>query len=274
MNESAPSTLQCPYCETRAKTARGLVKHLTGTTPYGGHEVERERAKAIVADIASEALMAEVQADDPAIPALDLPNDVEELFLAKLLREMVNSKALPKVQFERIIGPFIGLFLPQILNWRFGGEFQVVALEFPLMKPGSKQSTNVDYLVYGVDELGLHWWLVELKTDRRSIGDKQIDKYELLVGSPIEKLIEDVRTIRSGSSRKEKYDELLRRFDGIPTDGRVGVLYLAPSSHALETRLKEKSIEFVSFSELVDTIFSEHSGEWHIFQKVVLPALA
>ena len=208
-------------CGKEAKTRRGLTKHLTGQRRYGGHELEPAESVRRVAEAAAVPIEAPVLAAPPATP-LDLPPELRAGFLFQVLERLVDNKDLPKYQFERAIDGFLSAFLPSIVESVTGGDVALVAQEFPLKKPGSNQSTNMDYVLFrdGANTSDRAWVFVELKTDPRSLNEQQEAIYATRLNPPavMADLVDDVRQIRSASQVTAKYDELLGRLIGYPLE--------------------------------------------------------
>ena len=268
--------MRCPLCQKETKTSQGLTKHLMGGTRYGGHELDRTNALQKVALAAN----APVAPSPPALrdlPGLvrdnDVPAEVKGSFLYSALARVVDNKDLPKYQFERVIDAFLGGFLPGIVSDIDGGDVELVAQEFPLKKPGSFQSTNMDYVLFRGDEPERKgaWIFLELKTDSRSVRGVQDEIYERVLGpsQTMLSLIEDVRAISEHSSQPLKYKELLGRFDGYPFDRGIEVMYLAPDRHELPGY--EGSFRSIAFADLQIVEIEDFAGEWGVFKELVLP---
>ncbi len=130
--------------------------------------------------------------------------------------EILRLHRIPKVQVERIVGPILGIFLPDVLgplleDAQGGVGFEVISPEFPLKRSDNNQSTNIDWLVLH-RRLGLVV-LFELKTASDSIDRAQLETYEL-VRQRIEReggafLMDDARQIRNASPQRAKYDALI-----------------------------------------------------------------
>lgn len=135
--------MECPACGKAVKTEHGLVKHLAGGFSYGGHELPKTKAESVAASVG---------AGTPFEPSLGKHDAVEKAVPATYLQEVftriVEFKKLPKYQFERRVDALLLPFLPDLLGQVMSGEVQHVVPEFPLKKPGTFQSTNVDHLFY------------------------------------------------------------------------------------------------------------------------------
>jgi hypothetical protein len=188
------------------------------------------------------------------------------------LARVVGNKELPKYQFERVIDAFLGSFLADIVEHYTGGEVNLVAQEFPLKKPDSFQSTNMDYVLFRRDEPGRAgvWVSLELKTDPRSLRDVQDEIYaRVLDAGTMASLVNDVRQIAPRSSQREKYHTLLTRFDGYPLDRPIELVYLAPGRHELSGY--EGRFTSISFGQLNNVEVDDFAGEWGVFKELVLP---
>jgi hypothetical protein len=261
-----------------AKTARGLTKHLTGGTRYGGHEVPEAEALVRVAQAASAPVVAEIDPQDLAKIAVELKPTTEQRsgFVYAALHRLVVNKDLPKYQFERIIDGFLGMFLADIIEHvQDAQRVDLVAQELPLKKPGSFQSTNMDYVLYRHDEDGRKgaWIFLELKTDPRSVRGVQDQIYaEILDAASMPALIDDVRAIATRSSQEAKYEALLARFEGYALEREIEVMYLSPEPHELPGYLGR--FTSLTFADLDDVEVDDYAGEWGVFKELVLRALS
>lgn len=268
--------MRCPLCEKEAKTARGLTKHLMGGERYGGHELSEPEALARVAEAASVPRVPEVEPQDlPTIAVEQRPAPEQRAgFVYAALHRLVANKDLPKYQFERIIDGFLGMFLADIVKHvQDADHVELVAQEFPLKKPGSFQSTNMDYVLFRHDEHDRAgaWVFLELKTDPRSVRSVQDQIYAgILDSATMPALMDDVRSITERSSQAAKYEVLHSRFDGFPLDREIEVMYLAPDKHHLPGY--EGRFTSLTFADLDAVVVDDYAGEWGVFKELVLPA--
>lgn len=201
-----------------------------------------------------------------------------QLFVRRLMDEIRRLHHLPKVQVERIVGPILGLFLPEVLGALVegvhGGEgFEVVSAEFPLKFSHNHQSTNVDWLVLH-PRLGLVV-LLELKTAPDSIDREQLDIYED-VRQRVEReggsfLMEDLRRIREASSQRAKYDVLIEacsRHDGaLAAARRAATVCLVPAGSTLPDTGAPRTVRH--FRDLPMSIGGELAADWPVVREAL-----
>ena len=93
-----------------------------------------------------------------------------EITIDRVFEVLDGWRHLPDYQLERRTDIFFALFLPEVLQERFGlAQMPKLIPEFPIKKINNNQSTKVDYLALSDDRA----LLVELKTDMASKGEKQ-----------------------------------------------------------------------------------------------------
>lgn len=148
-----------------------------------------------------------------------------ESSIKALIAELQANRNLPKYQFERCSEPFLALFLSEAIEHHFGLKVSIVAPEFPLKKENN-QSTNVDF---AFKILGQGWLFVEVKTVAEGPRPEQISAYRQASQKTVNELANDVKTIRSATTEKRKYDALLERVENcFPHIGNPRFLYLSP----------------------------------------------
>jgi hypothetical protein len=267
--------MRCPLCGKDAKTARGLTKHLMGGQRYGGHDLPEVDALQRVAEAAGAPTAPNVEPHELSPIVVDGGPSPERRsgFVYAALSRLVANKDLPKYQFERIIDGFLGMFLADIVEEVDGAQrVDLVGQEFPLKKPGSFQSTNMDYVLFRHDEEGREgaWIMLELKTDPRSLRGVQDQIYaDILDTAAMGPLLEDARAIAARSSQSAKYQALLARFERYPLDRPIEVMYLAPERHELQGY--EGRFTSLTFADLEHVEVDDYAGEWGVFKELVLP---
>lgn len=191
-------------------------------------------------------------------------------FVGRLMDEMLRLQRLPKVQVERVVGPVLGMFLPDALGPCLGAlgatdGYEVVAPEFPLRRADNNQSTNVDWLLVHRG-LGLVV-LVELKTDRGSMRDEQHTVYSAactrITQANAGFLLDDLRVIRDASACDAKYDAFLAMcapFEAMLTAAhRAALVWLVPQGTPVPTAAETVT---VNFCDLPPEVRGELAGEW------------
>ena len=107
-----------------------------------------------------------------------------EISLERVLALLDKWRHLPAYQLERRVDVIFALFLPEVLEKRFGTSNLRLIPEFPIKKSllsayrddKTEQSINVDYLA--VSEDLTRAFLIELKTDMTSIKEEQLKDLE------------------------------------------------------------------------------------------------
>ena len=142
-----------------------------------------------------------------------MTDDFRELF------ELMNRwRHLPKYRLEGNVQPLVGFFLPGILSSALGKKILgTIIPEFPLRKgtlDEQKENTreqnysyNVDYVAFGADQETAY--LVELKTDMRSIRESQLEYLEAAREKSFRELVVGVKKLAGASKQKQKYVHLL-----------------------------------------------------------------
>ena len=132
----------------------------------------------------------------------------------EVLRQLDEWRHLPAYQLERRVDIFFGMFLPKVIEKRFGVRVDDVIPEFPLHKgklgiSEDNRSINVDYVVFGSEGHIRRIFLVELKTDINSLDEKQLKR--MMEARRIGDLLEGVGEAAQNSKSKPKYAHLIWR---------------------------------------------------------------
>jgi hypothetical protein len=207
----------------------------------------------------------------------DVMSEPREVFIEKLMADILRLRTIPKVQVERVIGPILGLFIAELLSTMWSKQVEMICEEFPLRKePGKYQSTNIDWLLYNHDDDELVF--LELKTACTSFDPVQQKTYRRVIDRINESgssfLVKDVEDIRPRSLEKKKYEEVLKRFLENPRYAKckkAKLVYLAPAAmRAAECKLTGGDVEWLSFTDLPSKITGELTVEWEIiYRKLV-----
>ncbi|MCR5738574.1 MAG: hypothetical protein K6G43_02000 [Lachnospiraceae bacterium] len=124
-------------------------------------------------------MSASCDADNDLIAGIIAENTVNDYYTAEVRCEVI---------IDMLIAPVIGDIVTDLTGYK---DVKLLAREFPLVKEdiaggngNSLRSVNADYLLYGSDENGDRKMIVvELKTDRSSLDDKQLRNYLELLGN-------------------------------------------------------------------------------------------
>jgi hypothetical protein len=141
-----------------------------------------------------------------------------------VFNRMDEWRHLPDWQLERRADLFFSLYLKEVMEKRFNVTIKdTIIPEFPLLiSPGiSKKQTNrtnkVDYAVFS-DEDNPRCYLIELKTDMKSIGKKQ-PKYLIEAGEKkISTIVTELKSVFEATEEKRKY---LNLFESLHQVGLV-----------------------------------------------------
>jgi len=194
---------------------------------------------------------------------------MENLFLSEYFERLVNYNKIPKLQIERAISPFLGIFIEELItnflkdNPKLSGKVEMILPEFPLKKENN-QSTNIDWLLINREKGVLLF--VELKTAASSYKPEQLDTYQAIQKNIWNKtagfLYEDIIQIRNNSNEPNKYnyvlDELKPFTEYLNTIRDVVVIYIVPT----KTKNQLSQAEVLTFSELPKELPTKYPVEW------------
>ena len=223
----------------------------------------------------------------------DKDNPATSAFFADLMASIMGGTMIPKVQIERIVGPILGFFLPQLLSEMWKQTIVMMSPEFPIRKARldaesglvqhDNQSTNIDWLMFNhtTNEL----LLVELKTTDTTYRAQQSEVYRN-VQKAIEQrqssgfLVEELRAIQQASQESGKYRNvhvLLARALGVAEDQvlpRLGqcaaarIVYIAPCISKPADWVEDSRNPWLSFSDLPNQLMEHpHGAFWPILRQ-------
>lgn len=174
------------------------------------------------------------------------PPAIEDVF-----RTLDRWRHLPAYRLEPNLAPFFGLFLPDILHWKFGPGNCAVVPEFPLHKGTLKkgennQSVKIDYAIFQKDRSKAYF--IELKTDRDSFKPEQRCNLIWAKKAGLHCLVHGVEKISDATNREEKYKHLRHLIEKIigPENisslrgWTVNILYITPDGSVVEKSKTKK----------------------------------
>ena len=135
--------------------------------------------------------------------------DIDSLF-----NHLDNWRHLPSYRLEPRADVFFGMFLPRALDRHLASRGIKIdprlIPEFPLGQSGTKRSDKADFFALSTDRK--HAFLIELKTDMRSLRKHQEDYLACAVKRGMPEILCDVRRMAKARERRarEKYFHLLR----------------------------------------------------------------
>ena len=142
-----------------------------------------------------------------------------EVSLERVLCLLDRWRHLPDYQLERRADILFALFLPRVLEKRFGISNLRLIPEFPIKKSllpaywgdTTAQSTKVDFLAVAKreGEPAGRAFLIELKTDMASRKEKQDRDLCQAVEAGLQSLVEGTVDIARATRQKKKYAHLL-----------------------------------------------------------------
>ncbi|MXW53171.1 MAG: hypothetical protein F4X44_10275 [Gammaproteobacteria bacterium] len=135
---------------------------------------------------------------------------MKTLSVQAVFDRMDKWRNFPAYALERRSDIFFSFFLARLLDAEFGiGSESAVIPEFPLKKDANNQSRKVDFFVISEDRQ--QSFLVELKTDRNSLSEPQLNYLQEASRSRLCTLTADVKRIaqNADTDKRRKYLHLL-----------------------------------------------------------------
>ncbi len=193
-------------------------------------------------------------------------------FVEELMKAIIETAMIPKVQVERSVGLILGMFLESVLTETFrddpilSGSIKMICPEFPLKKPDNNQSTNIDWLMYNPERRQLLF--IELKTSDTSIDASQnsiyLAKQETIQSEGGSFLITDLEQFRKASKERGKYQYILEKVERFGLDiaecHDARIVYLVPKS--AEHKVLNYADKVLNFSMLPPSIPGPFTEEW------------
>ena len=171
-------------------------------------------------------------------------------------------RTLPAYQLERRADIFFALYLDKILEKHRGVKIDLIIPEFPVRlgslpgpNPHDNRSYKIDYLVYAVEQQMV--FLLELKTDQRSLREKQREYLEQASEIKVSGLLEGLRAIYKATIQKVKYNNLLKKLETIGWIERTGSDFIihapniAPEVLYIQPTNKDKNSDVISFDKII-----------------------
>lgn len=183
--------------------------------------------------------------------------------IAQLFDQLDIWRHLPAYQLERRADIFFSLYLPEVLQRKFGlDEPPVLIPEFPChfgtVDPkrvkGKNQSFKIDYLALGEKKdvktqiCKKVAYFVELKTDNKSFSDNQHGNMKMASQLPIKDLIVVLPEMQKNSNEKSKYACLIKKVESF-SDWNVKptVVYVTPGPLTRQPKEGESKPEHIPF---------------------------
>ncbi len=188
---------------------------------------------------------------------------IEEVF-----ENLQKWRNLPKYRLEERIDIFLSVYLKEILMANIkelqDKKHEIIEIipQFPIKKEINNQSDNTDYAVFVKDteDEKIELYLIELKTDKGSINDKQIQYYQKAQEKETIKILQEiVQDIKPNSNKKSKYDNMINLLEekGISVEklkGKPKIIYIIPD---IDTNIERNSWEVIYFKDAIKALDKE-----------------
>lgn len=183
-------------------------------------------------------------------------------------------REFPAYQLERRADIFFAIYLKRILGQKFETEITKIIPEFPIRKgfindDEDNLSTKIDYLA--ISEESNTVYLIELKTENKSIDYKQLLILLKSQESGIVRLIDELLKIYEVSQSKEKYIKLFKELDSTcliqesyggyknsKKSYKIEVVYILPSDPPFRSNNKIiepfKKVKKIYFKHVIETL--------------------
>lgn len=174
---------------------------------------------------------------------------------------------LPAYQLERRADIFFAIHLETILKQLYGIKADLIIPEFPVRigeisenKPYLNRSFKIDYFVYSRQSQKV--LLIELKTDQRSLRDKQTWYLKSAANIKVSGLLKGLKKIYAATSQKVKYDHLLNLLEGIDWICRVDNTFditcpnIKPEIFYIQPINPNESTNVITFDDIITTLES------------------
>lgn len=212
----------------------------------------------------------------------DSPMNTAEEPLERVLAQLDRWRHLPAYRLEPHVDVLFGMTLATVMRAKFNTEGELFVIpEFPIHHKtvgieNTNRSFNVDFAV--LTQGGRDVFLVELKTDSRSIKKDQLDNMrKVRDGCLFRSVLDAVATIRNASHQKAKYDHLIHELGeagAVKSDKAADTVSRKPELVLISPRREEIKVctrDFVciDFREYADIIspplertFAHYLGKW------------
>lgn len=200
-------------------------------------------------------------------------------FIEEIFKLLSDNKGFPYYQAERRIDIFINIFLEEILKQQLNSDsIEYVLPELALKKKENNQSTKVDYLCFDKQKKILIF--IELKTDKNSFSEKQLDTYlSYNTWAACQNDINEI-TDSPSSKYKPKFEKFKSRLDQKNLraqeagDFQIVIVYLTRENpkilEAVKSRGCEDRVFVIPFESLKEFHSDKYPSEWQFLYETVL----
>lgn len=183
----------------------------------------------------------------------------------KLFDILDDWRNLPAYQLERRADIFFAINLEKIIENKFGTKIDFIIPEFPVrvgeISPKHadlNKSFKIDYLTYSKKENKVY--LIELKTDQRSLREKQDWYLKSASKIKVKGLVSGLLKIYNATTQKVKYNKLLDKIEKIgwierdnKTIKNLGI-EIEPSIIYIQPLNKNNEKSIISFDDIIQAL--------------------
>jgi len=187
------------------------------------------------------------------------------MIIERLFDLLDDWRKLPAYQLERRADIFFALYLDRILEKLHGIKIDLIVPEFPVRvgeivdkRREQNMSFKVDYFAFSNNAQRV--FLIELKTDQRSLRNKQDWYLENAVKLKVSGLISGLLKIYRATKQKNKYDRLLEKLEAINWIDRANNEILSlncqikPEVFYIQPINIHKKKNVISFDEIISVL--------------------
>ena len=174
-------------------------------------------------------------------------------------------RMLPAYQLERRADIFFALYLDKIIEELRNSKIEMIIPEFPvrvgdvdLQIKEINRSFKIDYLAYSKTEQRV--FLIELKTDQRSLREKQDWYLENSAKLRVSGLMSGLIKIHKATKQKNKYNKLLDKLETIDwikrSDKKIENLncLIEPEVIYIQPLNRENRKNVISFDDVISVL--------------------
>ncbi len=162
--------------------------------------------------------------------------------ISTLFQNLDDFRQLPAYQLERRADIFFSLYLAEALSAKTGEKIKPEFIpEFPVRKgtidqeSPSNQSIKIDYICFTEDLTKAY--LVELKTDQRSVNEEQLNYLQATKNASMFLLVEGIQKIFKATKEKKKYVSLFKLLE------QIGLIHFVDELEKLSSQALLRDIE-------------------------------
>ena len=193
------------------------------------------------------------------------------------MKQIMESRVLPDVQVERIVGPILTIFIEEVLSTslqndnELSGQMKLVCQEFPLKNIPDNRTTNIDWLMFNKTRKQILF--VELKTSYSKINkwSEQNKKYhhrkEMISIRGGAFLLDDLGKLKKTQYRYVEDVKIAPYKDEIKKCRDAKIIYLVPNKIKQKVENELHVDKVLTFKNLPEEISGPHVKEWKLIRR-------